>query len=239
MMTIIFEIEMKQMLITIATKWNIITKKLMLITSVIDATGKAQCIPRKWVCDGDPDCVDGADENTPSLNCSARSTCTPTQFTCTNGRCIHRNWTCDHDNDCGDGSDEGVECNGKYRTCTTNEFACQNAKCIATSYRCDKENDCGDWSDERNCTAKADAKADACPPGTFQCANNRTQCIDDALVCNKVSDCSDDSDEPLHCGVNECLKVTNIELDLLFHSIMLTTRSATSFMKIHFFFDFF
>ena len=73
-----------------------------------DGTGKAQCIPRKWVCDGDPDCVDGADENSTALACAERSSCQPEQFTCSNGRCIHRNWTCDHDNDCGDGSDEGA-----------------------------------------------------------------------------------------------------------------------------------
>ena len=115
-------------------------------------TGKAQCIPRKWVCDGDPDCVDGADENSTSLNCSTRNSCSAEQFTCGNGRCIHRNWTCDHDNDCGDGSDAGPECNGKYRACSPTEFACQNAKCVAKSYHCDKENDCGDWSDEWNCT---------------------------------------------------------------------------------------
>ena len=171
--------------------------------------GKAQCIPRKWVCDGDPDCVDGADENSTSLNCSTRNSCSAEQFTCGNGRCIHRNWTCDHDNDCGDGSDEGPECNGKYRTCSPTEFACQNAKCVAKSYHCDKENDCGDWSDEWNCTYSGgkNAPPPSCPGGQFKCANSTT-CIDESLLCNKESDCPDDSDESLLCGINECLKVS-------------------------------
>ena len=147
--------------------------------------------------------MDGADENSTALHCAERNSCGADQFTCGNGRCIHRNWTCDHDNDCGDGSDEGPECNGKYRTCNPNEFSCQNAKCISKSYRCDKENDCGDWSDEWNCTNSTPAPG--CPTGQFRC--NNSACIDESLVCNKVSDCTDDSDEPLHCGVNECLKV--------------------------------
>lgn len=54
------------------------------------AWGRAQCIPRKWLCDGDPDCVDGADENTTLLNCPAPPTCSPDQFTCGNGRCINK-----------------------------------------------------------------------------------------------------------------------------------------------------
>ncbi|KAG5887844.1 hypothetical protein JTB14_005610 [Gonioctena quinquepunctata] len=164
--------------------------------------GRAQCIPKKWLCDGDPDCVDGADENATIHHCATPQPCSDDQFTCANGRCINKGWVCDHDNDCGDGTDEGKECNTKYKQCNGNEFTCQNFKCIRNQYRCDGEDDCGDRSDEVNCKKENTT----CPdPTQFRCNNG--QCINYNLVCNKVSDCSDDSDEPLHCNVDECAKV--------------------------------
>lgn len=54
------------------------------------AWGRAQCIPRKWLCDGDPDCVDGADENSTLLHCPTPEPCSEDQFTCANGRCINK-----------------------------------------------------------------------------------------------------------------------------------------------------
>ena len=51
---------------------------------------RAQCIPRKWLCDGDPDCVDGADENTTLHNCPSPTPCLEDQFQCENGRCINK-----------------------------------------------------------------------------------------------------------------------------------------------------
>jgi hypothetical protein len=51
---------------------------------------RAQCIPRKWLCDGDPDCVDGADENVTLHHCSTPAPCGEEQFTCNNGRCINK-----------------------------------------------------------------------------------------------------------------------------------------------------
>lgn len=170
------------------------------------AWNRAQCIPRKWLCDGDPDCVDGADENAAALNCSTVANCSADQFTCGNGRCINRGWVCDHDNDCGDGTDEGKECHGQYKTCSPREFACQNFKCVRSTYRCDGEDDCGDNSDEFGCAGKNGTATTACGPQMFRCANG-AQCINATLVCNKVSDCADDSDEPAHCNVDECARV--------------------------------
>lgn len=51
---------------------------------------RAQCIPKKWICDGDPDCVDGADENTTLHNCATQQPCGEDMFTCGNGRCINK-----------------------------------------------------------------------------------------------------------------------------------------------------
>lgn len=53
------------------------------------AWGRAQCIPKKWICDGDPDCVDGADENTTLHSCPTPEPCAADMFTCGNGRCIN------------------------------------------------------------------------------------------------------------------------------------------------------
>lgn len=54
------------------------------------AWGRAQCIPKKWLCDGDPDCVDGADENSTLHHCATPQPCGEDQFTCANGRCINK-----------------------------------------------------------------------------------------------------------------------------------------------------
>lgn len=52
--------------------------------------GRAQCIPKKWLCDGDPDCVDGADENVTLHHCPTPQPCGEDMFTCENGRCINK-----------------------------------------------------------------------------------------------------------------------------------------------------
>lgn len=58
------------------------------------AWGRAQCISKKWLCDGDPDCVDGADENSTLHNCPTPEPCGDEQFTCANGRCINKVYVC-------------------------------------------------------------------------------------------------------------------------------------------------
>lgn len=42
------------------------------------------------ICDGDPDCVDGADENVTLHHCAKPQPCGEDMFTCENGRCINK-----------------------------------------------------------------------------------------------------------------------------------------------------
>lgn len=42
------------------------------------------------ICDGDPDCVDGADENVTLQHCATPQPCGEDMFTCENGRCINK-----------------------------------------------------------------------------------------------------------------------------------------------------
>lgn len=42
------------------------------------------------ICDGDPDCVDGADENVTLHHCATPQPCGEDMFTCENGRCINK-----------------------------------------------------------------------------------------------------------------------------------------------------
>lgn len=61
------------------------------------------CIHQTWVCDGDPDCPDGADES-PQL--CTNLTCRPDQFQCSSRQCIPGHFHCNGQSDCVDGSDE-------------------------------------------------------------------------------------------------------------------------------------
>lgn len=42
------------------------------------------------ICDGDPDCVDGADENVTLHHCATPQPCGEDMFTCENGRCVNK-----------------------------------------------------------------------------------------------------------------------------------------------------
>ena len=65
-----------------------------------------QCVPAKWKCDGDGDCIDKSDEFSCNITTKAPATCSSEFWRCDNGHCILRSWKCDGDTDCTDGSDE-------------------------------------------------------------------------------------------------------------------------------------
>jgi len=87
-------------------------------------------IDPSWVCDGDEDCVDGADES----DCR--------YFECDEGGLIRAESECDEWADCGDRSDE-EHCG--YFLCSDNQMT------VDDGLRCDAEEDCEDGSDELNC----------------------------------------------------------------------------------------
>ncbi|XP_063845968.1 very low-density lipoprotein receptor-like isoform X2 [Scylla paramamosain] len=154
-----------------------------------------RCLPKRWMCDGDPDCEDGEDEKT--KNCEAvRSKqsreCVTDEFTCNNTQCIPNNWKCDGHDDCGDGSDEVAEV---CATCASGEFKCvSDGQCVSGDYVCNKMEDCEDGSDEADCPEET---TEAPSPDHFYCENGRR--IPYRWKCDGSDDCMDGSDER-HCS---------------------------------------
>ncbi|XP_016987348.1 very low-density lipoprotein receptor isoform X5 [Drosophila rhopaloa] len=150
------------------------------------------CIPIRFVCDGDADCKDHSDEQIKECK-FIEATCSSDQFRCGNGNCIPNKWRCDQESDCSDGSDEANElC---MNACPNNEFKCHMVdQCIPRSWLCDGSNDCRDKSDEAHCNQ-------TCRADEFTCGNGR--CIQKRWKCDHDDDCGDGSDER-ECPVVPC-----------------------------------
>ncbi|XP_050744977.1 very low-density lipoprotein receptor isoform X5 [Drosophila biarmipes] len=150
------------------------------------------CIPIRFVCDGDADCKDHSDEQIKECK-FIEATCSSDQFRCGNGNCIPNKWRCDQESDCADGSDEANElC---MNACPNNEFKCHTVdQCIPRSWLCDGSNDCRDKSDEAHCNQ-------TCRADEFTCGNGR--CIQKRWKCDHDDDCGDGSDEK-ECPVVPC-----------------------------------
>lgn len=93
------------------------------------ACPSGEAIPAAWACDGQPDCMDMADES----DCD---------FTCGSGETVPIGYQCDAEPDCMDGSDEDG--------CT---FTCADGAAVPLAARCDGKHDCKDMSDETDCPA--------------------------------------------------------------------------------------
>ncbi|KAG5681484.1 hypothetical protein PVAND_010916 [Polypedilum vanderplanki] len=153
-----------------------------------------ECIPMKYLCDGEPDCQDKSDED--QTECSHKQNeCSQDQFRCNNGRCIPKRWTCDQEKDCSDGSDEDAS-HCQIKMCSSEDFTCRsnNGECIPLSWMCDGNKDCTDGSDEASCN-------DTCRSDEFTCNNGR--CIQSRWVCDRDDDCGDGSDEA-KCTPTKC-----------------------------------
>ncbi|XP_053558516.1 very low-density lipoprotein receptor [Bombina bombina] len=153
-----------------------------------------QCIPLSWQCDGENDC-DGAEDEE---NCG-NITCSPAEFTCSNGRCISSNFFCNGHNDCGDGSDE---LNCAPATCGAHEFQCKNSTCIPLSWVCDNDADCADHSDEsmEQC-GRQPLPPQRCGINEIPCGSG--ECIHKKWRCDGDPDCKDKSDE-INCPSRTC-----------------------------------
>ncbi|XP_033182595.1 atrial natriuretic peptide-converting enzyme-like [Anabas testudineus] len=120
--------------------------------------GNGQCVPKRFLCDGDDDCLDRSDE----FNCSLGSERLQTSdwmkwiqdsvcdkadvHHCGDGHCVPKSYLCDGDYDCMDRSDElNCSCN------LTFQHHC-DGRCIPKRYVCDRSNNCLDKSDELNCS---------------------------------------------------------------------------------------
>lgn len=177
-----------------------------------------RCIPQTWVCDGEGDCQDHADEH-PSRGCTITN-CDKDSFKCAdNSGCISKLQYCDNHTDCLDKSDEPSTCK---EGCMPGEFLCKTGLCIPNKMKCDGKFDCLDGDDEGSF---CHVEANYCKAlGWFMCHNG--VCINDTLVCDGENNCGDFSDE------TKCSKYTFRSLKCIFRYLGFTaTKLSTKVTK--------
>ncbi|ESO99179.1 hypothetical protein LOTGIDRAFT_142042, partial [Lottia gigantea] len=161
------------------------------------STRYPRCINKRYVCDGNNDCLDSNTGGDEDLCGDISNGCSKSEFDdpvlCPEGRCLPGNVRCDYYADCVNGEDE-QNCGESKKACKEGEYRCLNQQCIPRYKRCDGKTDCFDRSDEAHCDKEE------CLPGYNRC--NSGQCIQISFWCDHWRDCPDNSDE-LACGKYE------------------------------------
>ncbi|XP_015603565.1 serine protease nudel [Cephus cinctus] len=149
-----------------------------------------QCVSWDRICDGVPDCRDGADEDADFCRrkkdrCRADPTdaigcrCSKSELRCANGECVPKERFCDHKVDCADGSDEPANCTcAAYLELTSPERICDGTR------------NCFDKTDE-------DPETCYCKDSSFKCGkiNGTELCVPQDFVCDGQQDCFTNNDE--------------------------------------------
>lgn len=104
--------------------------------------GDGTCISYLFLCDGEADCPNSADEDcNGSVHKKKNLNCEEGKFSCPGiDICLPNKWKCDGHRDCPNGFDENnctslVECKG---------FRCNSGECIPNKWKCDGTFDCLD-----------------------------------------------------------------------------------------------
>ncbi|CAK8686081.1 unnamed protein product [Clavelina lepadiformis] len=136
-----------------------------------------ECIPQSWVCDGQQDCLNGADE----IDCR----CDPGEYQCYDGvgvrfdLCINESKVGDRELDCFNMRDEYNEkCGGG--------FHCNSGRYIPASWKCDGLDNCGDNSDEDNYDCPQH-RCDCYKEGNDTCKNGRRSYYHEDLTSSDIN----------------------------------------------------